>query len=747
MSQGDLPVPSSNMGSDMVPPSENSETQPRMVIWGTDVQLNECKRKFKVFIQSFQDKDVADDEEFEGLDHSMPYYDQRLQEIAITFNPFLNVNAGHIRSFDDYLYTQLIQYPQEVIPILDMAVNEIFFEKFPDTELVHQIQVLPYNAEITKNMRSLDPTDLDRLITIQGMVIRASDLIPEIVSGFFQCSVCKNTATVDVEKGRIQEPVLCGNCNTNYSFALVHNRSKFADKQLIRLQESPDDMPAGQTPHNISLFVHGDMVDKVMPGDRVTVTGIYRAVPHRNNPKMRTVVSVYKTHVDVVHFRKADSTRLRDSAGEDGMFPPERIEMLKELSKKVDIYDRLARAIAPSIYENEDIKKGILLQLLGGTRKDFTKAGRGNFRSELNILLCGDPGTSKSQLLQYVFHLVPRSQYTSGKGSSAVGLTAFITKDPDTKQLVLQTGALVLADNGICCIDEFDKMNDSTRSVLHEVMEQQTLSIAKAGIITQLNARTSILAAANPIGSEFDRRKTVTENIDLPPTLISRFDLIFLVLDPANSTYDKRLAQHLVSLYYKEQSEAAEEVFSMGILRDYIAYAKQKFRPKITDEAGEKLIDHYRTMRLIGANRKQITAYPRQLESLIRLSEAHAKMRFSNLVEMVDVEEAYRLHKEAVKQSATDPQTGLVDMELIATGMSAETKKKRHELAKALKVLLEKKGKVVNHNVVKILQEFREGSDIQVTREMFDDALKILTDERYLTRTNQTIRISAIYSS
>jgi len=746
MSQGDLNISSNQLGSEVVPPSENSENQPRMVIWGTDVQLNECKRKFKVFIQSFQDETVADDEEFEGLDHSMPYYDQRLQEIAITFNPFLNVNAGHIHSFDDYLYTQLIQYPQEVIPILDMAVNELFFQKYPDTELVHQIQVLPYNADITSNMRTLDPSDLDRLITIQGMVIRASDLIPEICSGFFQCSVCSNTATVDVEKGRIQEPILCGNCNTNYSFALVHNRSKFADKQLIKLQESPDDMPAGQTPHTISLFVHGDMVDKVMPGDRVTVTGIYRAVPHRNNPKVRSVVSVYKTHVDVVHFRKADAKRLRGGT-EEGMFPPERVELLKELSEKVDIYDRLARAIAPSIYENEDIKKGILLQLLGGARKDFTKAGRGNFRSELNILLCGDPGTSKSQLLQYVFHLVPRSQYTSGKGSSAVGLTAYITKDPDTRQLVLQTGALVLADNGICCIDEFDKMSDSTRSVLHEVMEQQTLSIAKAGIITQLNARTSILAAANPIGSEFDRRKTVTENIDLPPTLISRFDLIFLVLDPANSTYDKRLAQHLVSLYYKEKAEVSEENFSMGILRDYIAYAKQKFKPKLSDEAGQKLIDHYTTMRRIGANRKQITAYPRQLESLIRLSEAHAKMRFSNNVEIVDVEEAYRLHKEAVKQSATDPQTGLVDMELIATGMSAETKKKRHELAKALKGILEKKGKVVNHNVENILKEFRTHSDIQITREMYDDALKILTDERYLTRTNQTIRIAAVYSS
>lgn len=382
------------------------------------------------------------------------------------------------------------------------------------------------------------------------MVIRASDLIPELTQGFFQCSVCRNSCERDVERGRIAEPVLCSHCNTNHSFTLVHNRSKFSDKQSIKLQESPDDMPAGQTPYTVVLYVHGELVDKVMPGDRVSVTGVFRAVPHRANPNTRNVLSIYKTHVDVVHFRKSDAARLRDGSEED-MFTPERIELLRGLADKPDIYERLARAIAPSIYENEDIKKGILLQLFGGTRKDFSKAGRGNFRSELNILLCGDPGTSKSQLLQYVFHLVPRSQYTSGKGSSAVGLTAYITKDPDTRQMVLQTGALVLADNGVCCIDEFDKMSDTTRSVLHEVMEQQTLSIAKAGIICQLNARTSILAAANPIGSEYDNNKTISENIDLPPTLVSRFDLIFLVLDPANELYDKRLAKHLVSLYYK----------------------------------------------------------------------------------------------------------------------------------------------------------------------------------------------------
>eukprot|EP00250_Pteridium_aquilinum_P010421 c19376_g1_i1 orf=124-2694(-) len=735
------------------PSSEGDlDAAPPTLVWGTNISVQDVNQAVQRFLRNYRDSPT----DLEGK------YLQLLEQVMELEEDSLNVNARNILEYDEDLYVKMVRYPLEVLAIFDIVLMDMAVRLRPLWE--KHIQVRIFNLKDTVNMRDLNPSDIEKMVSVKGMIIRCSSIIPEIKESFFRCLVCGYSPPPSgVDRGRVEEPTRCARpeCAALNSMALIHNRCRFADKQIVRLQETPDAIPDGETPHTVSLLMHDKLVDAAKPGDRVEITGVFRAMSVRVGPTQRTLRSLFKTYIDCLHLKKADKSRMqaedpleRDIQNEnyasfqEGDTSPleqeEQIQKLRELSKMPDIYERLTRSLAPSIWELEDIKKGLLCQLFGGSAKKM-KSGA-SFRGDMNVLLVGDPGTSKSQLLQYVHKLAPRGIYTSGRGSSAVGLTAYVAKDPETGETVLESGALVLSDRGICCIDEFDKMSDNARSMLHEVMEQQTVSVAKSGIIATLNARTSVLACANPSGSRYNPRMSVIDNIQLPPTLLSRFDLIYLVLDKPDELTDRRLARHLVALHYEEPEVRTQQALDLPTLTAYITYARQHIHPKLSDEAAEDLISGYVAMRrkgnFPGSSKKVITATPRQLESLIRISEALARIRYSEQVERCDAAEALRLLEVALQQSATDHSTGTIDMDLITTGVSASERTRRASLVAAVRNLVSEKMQAGGSTMklMQLLEELRKDSSAELSLQDLRTALSNLAAEGVISFQGEGIR-------
>ncbi|KAI6133247.1 MCM-domain-containing protein [Pisolithus croceorrhizus] len=595
----------------------------------------------------------------------------------------LEVDLRHLSLYNDELAHAMQDRPADILPLFENAATKaartILFPLAGSSDdraevalqSIPRIQIMMQSGLNMQRFRDLTADTMNKLVRIPGIVISASVLSSRATKLHLQCRACKSTKIIYPPGGlgglgggsdrglprTCDAPELENqkkDCPLD-PYMISHNKSTFVDQQTLKLQEAPDMVPVGEMPRHMLLSADRYLTGRVVPGSRIIATGIFSTFNSSRN-KSAGPAALRQPYLRLVHIEMSSPSAGGASNPFGTQFSPEEEEEFAAMARSDNFYERFAKSVAPSIFGCLDIKKAITCLLFGGSKKVLPDGMR--LRGDINVLLLGDPGTAKSQLLKFVEKVAPIAVYTSGKGSSAAGLTASVQRDAISREFYLEGGAMVLADNGVVCIDEFDKMRDEDRVAIHEAMEQQTISIAKAGITTVLNSRTSVLAAANPVWGRYDEGRSPGENIDFQTTILSRFDMIFIVKDEHNEQRDKMIAKHVMNIHMNrpnqntdENGEAVGEI-DIDKMRRYIAYCKSKCAPRLSSEAQEMLSSHFVSLRKQvqqverdNDERSSIPITVRQLEAIIRISESLAKITLSTVVQNFHVEEAIRLFK------------------------------------------------------------------------------------------------------